>query len=420
MQPEKHNHINIINQPRSEIMADYAGQQGSNHSREINVIPNLELIDLGLGHSPWGAPKKIVETLINRHSSEILNRIEQYPSDRWSAKLAQLTRQRFNLSEETHVSFQPGGSYRILANILTNLIDWTPKKEAGIITPGLCFPNIALLVHQLVPQNKKQEFPFKALDLPINTSYDQRIISLAQHRQQDPLSKVVYLDLPNNPTGATLEQDSLTAIAEATLNKNNPDLLIIDEAYGDTININAISLAQQYPHIIITRSVSKTIGLAGMRIGYAIVSPGQLSELYKKSMDLVFDVGGLDQLILQQTLQPEILNPHLKQVKNKIFQVKTHLIDQLHSLGLNILPTDMNVPILLAQAPHIPNFASFLARYGIIIESGSDFKDVCSEINDSYVRIRTPKDIQTVNIAMQRIQNAIQEAQENPEACWLT
>jgi len=329
-----------------------------------------------------------------------------------------MIRDRFNLTQDVHVSWQPGGSYRILANIIASFVDWTPEREAGVLTTGLAFPNIAKLTSQFAHRNNG-DFPFASLQYPLDWNYQDRLLALAEHREQGKNSQVIFVDLPNNPTGDYPNIETMIRLAEATSRKDKPDLLIIDEAYADAAQITCAQLTEQFPHIIVLKGISKGIGLAGIRAGYAIVSKGELSKSYKDNMDLVFDLGGLDQLLISQALKPEIIEPHLSMIKENIISVKSHLIEQLNSLGIKIFPTKLDVPIMLVQAEGIENFAPFLARWGVIVEQGQDFIAVHDDVDNSMARIRVPKSIQIANKAFKRIQAAISEAQQNPESCWV-
>ncbi len=419
--------IEVLNPNLTRSVADYASSRNGESvvngedKREISILHHLPEIDYGLGHSPFGAPDEIFKILFSAESEtqgQIRHLIEHYPQDLWSDNLANQTRERFSLSEDVHVSWQPGGSYRILANILSTLIDWTPEKETGIISPGLAFPNIALLANQFARHNGGQ-LPFTALPLPLDLSYEDRLIALTEHRKSGVNSQVIFVDLPNNPTGDSASLETVINLAEATSQKPNQDLLIIDEAYGDSTGFTTAQLTEEFPNLIVLKGVSKGIGLSGIRAGYAIVSKGELSKLYKQKMDLVFDMGALSQLLIETSLQPEILEPHLEKVRQNTIQVKSHILEQLNSLGIEVFNTRLDVPIMLVRAPQLINFAPFLARHKIVVEQGQDFTAVHQDMDNSMARIRIPASTEIADQAIKRIKNAIDEAQQNPSACWI-
>lgn len=85
---------------------------------------------------------------------------------------------------------------------------------------------------------------------------------------------VVLLASPNNPTGTALTIAEIRAIADAAVSAG-PDgadtIVVIDEAYGEfrrESTPSALSLRDDYPHLVVTRTMSKAFGMAGLRLGY--------------------------------------------------------------------------------------------------------------------------------------------------------
>ena len=410
-----------IRTPPDRLAADYAGRR-SNHEqeREIAVLPDLEPLDLGLGHSPFGCPSEILKMVQSpQFASLYSDTIQVYPEDRWSSRPADQVRDRFNLAPEVHVSFASGGSYRILHSILTTLTDWDPKKKAGVIAVAPHFPNIATLTDMANPNNHNGP-AYQSIAPPIGTPFHERLALLRQNRLNDDRPKIVFVDNPCNPTGEVASLEKLELLLEATNRDDTTDIAIIDEAYGDALpcNESAAQLCQRYPNLVVVRGLSKGLGLPDIRLGYAIISPGTLTEIWRNSMDLVFDVGGIPQLLASIALRPEVADPFLAEIREKTIAIKMHLIHGLSSLGIDILPTDKRVPIMLVRAPNCLNFSHFLTRHGIAAESGADFADVHPEMNNSMARLRIPGTIEEVDEAIRRIGALLREAALDPEACF--
>lgn len=82
--------------------------------------------------------------------------------------------------------------------------------------------------------------------------------------------KLVLISSPNNPTGNRLELDQLKGI----LSRMKETVVVIDEAYAffyskDTSYLKEI--VQEFPNVMIIRTFSKYFGLAGVRIGFALM-----------------------------------------------------------------------------------------------------------------------------------------------------
>ncbi|MEJ2299147.1 MAG: aminotransferase class I/II-fold pyridoxal phosphate-dependent enzyme, partial [Woeseiaceae bacterium] len=87
---------------------------------------------------------------------------------------------------------------------------------------------------------------------------------------------------PNNPTGTWIEADALVAF----LDKVPSDVVIVlDEAYTEYVELegfpDGMKLLSRYPNMIVTRTFSKIYGLAGLRIGYGVSSPGLASVIQR-------------------------------------------------------------------------------------------------------------------------------------------
>ncbi|MGI9013299.1 MAG: pyridoxal phosphate-dependent aminotransferase [Phycisphaerales bacterium] len=76
----------------------------------------------------------------------------------------------------------------------------------------------------------------------------------------------IFVDSPNNPTGAIADAEALVAIAQ----QFPSTLLVADLAYVDFADTDPTSLLLSLPNVVVTRTFSKACGLAGLRVGYAL------------------------------------------------------------------------------------------------------------------------------------------------------
>jgi histidinol dehydrogenase len=77
-------------------------------------------------------------------------------------------------------------------------------------------------------------------------------------------ARVTYLCSPNNPTGIALTRAEIARVVERAAG-----IVILDEAYAEFSNDRWLGEAPAHPRLIVTRTMSKAFGLAGMRVGYA-------------------------------------------------------------------------------------------------------------------------------------------------------
>ena len=77
---------------------------------------------------------------------------------------------------------------------------------------------------------------------------------------------LVFLTSPNNPTGAAAPMALIEAVCAAA-----PGLVVVDEAYAEFAREgtpSALTLLPRYPHLVVTRTMSKAFAMAGARVGY--------------------------------------------------------------------------------------------------------------------------------------------------------
>ena len=86
--------------------------------------------------------------------------------------------------------------------------------------------------------------------------------------------KLVFLPNPNSPSGTVLPPESVRELARAL-----PCPLVVDEAYVDFASTNCLELVGECDNVIVTRSLSKSYALAGLRFGYLIARPELVRSL---------------------------------------------------------------------------------------------------------------------------------------------
>jgi histidinol-phosphate aminotransferase len=88
-------------------------------------------------------------------------------------------------------------------------------------------------------------------------------------------TRIVYVNNPNNPTGQAVPQDVIRRVAREA----GHAVVFVDEAYQDFMPENFLVDARDCPNVMVGRTFSKAYGLAGMRVGALIASPGLLEPV---------------------------------------------------------------------------------------------------------------------------------------------
>lgn len=84
----------------------------------------------------------------------------------------------------------------------------------------------------------------------------------------DSPARILFLTSPNAPTGVGFRTAEIEELA-----RTFAGLLVVDEAYADFAEENALALLARHPRLVITRTLSKSHGLAGLRVGCAVAHP---------------------------------------------------------------------------------------------------------------------------------------------------
>ena len=98
---------------------------------------------------------------------------------------------------------------------------------------------------------------------------------------------VVFVTSPNNPTGTAVALETIRAIYDATSYDDGAGVVVVDEAYAEFARAgtpSALTLLPGRPRLIVSRTMSKAFGMAGLRLGYlaadaAVVDALQLVRL---------------------------------------------------------------------------------------------------------------------------------------------
>lgn len=306
-----------------------------NHDYASDPVPEGQrVIDCGLGSSPFGYPEQVDEVM-KQIDAKMLN---EYPKDPYSRELAGLVKERFNLKRSS-IYFGGTGSYGLLASLLSDLADVQRNTNLEVVGAGPQFTNIEILA-------KRAHIPYRPITPDLELPYEEKVELLIQERQKAKCSAIVYIDNPNNPTGAAVNLETIYKLCRATA-KN--DLLIVDEAYGDSLpdNQSAFHLVEGFNHMVTLRSISKTIGLASPRLGYMAMS-GTTAEAYE-NLELVFSLDAITQMIGKAALNPDILSQFLPKVRKMTMEAKNKFGKMLEDAGVEKYDTHANVSILLAK-----------------------------------------------------------------------
>jgi histidinol-phosphate aminotransferase len=144
---------------------------------------------------------------------------------------------------------------------------------------------------------------------------------------------ITFLSNPNSPSGTLVPESVVRRIARVV---RGP--LVADEAYADFAGASALALSQEYgSNVIVTRSLSKSYCLAGIRFGFAVTRPEVAHDLVK-----VKDSYNCDVLSLAAAQAALADRDYLSQTCAKIVTTRTRMEQELPKLGFAVTPSRAN------------------------------------------------------------------------------
>lgn len=175
-------------------------------------------------------------------------------------------------------------------------------------------------------------------------------------------SKLLFICSPNNPTGNSFSEENITKL----LHSFN-GLVVIDEAYIDfSPNKSWVSRLTDFPNLIVTQTLSKAYGMAGIRLGICIASKEIIAVLNK--IKPPYNVNGLTQLkALERVLATKTVTEEVAEILNE----RSKLIDALEGVSFvdTIYPTDAN--FILVKVDDANKRYTQLLEKGIVIRNRS-------------------------------------------------
>jgi histidinol-phosphate aminotransferase len=144
--------------------------------------------------------------------------------------------------------------------------------------------------------------------------------------------KLAFLPNPNSPTGTMVSREAVLELAERL-----PCPLLVDEAYVDFADFSCASLVAQNEKILVSRSLSKSYGLAGLRFGYLVAQPQIIQELIK-----VKDSYNCDALSIAAATAAIDDEGWLADNRRKIVATRGRLEAGLRQLGFDVISSHAN------------------------------------------------------------------------------
>ena len=170
-------------------------------------------------------------------------------------------------------------------------------------------------------------------------------------------ARVTFLCNPNSPSGTAVPLDAVEALA-----REARGIVVVDEAYVDFADGDALSLVGRLPNVVVLRTLSKSFSLAGLRAGLAFAHPELLVGL--RTVKDSYNLNRLTQLAAEAALSDL---PHMRANVARIRATRARLAAGLGRLGYRVPESQANFVLAcrpgLDQAP----VAAALAERGVLV-----------------------------------------------------
>lgn len=213
---------------------------------------------------------------------------------------------------------------------------------------------------------------------------------------------------PNNPTGSVIERDILTKIIE---NLKHLDGIIVDESFidftGNRKKYSVQSLVNEYPNLILLRSLSKEFGIPGLRVGYLVSSNKDIKNKVGEYLP-IWNINSLAEKFIE--LLPKYQKEYQKSIQKIINDKKIFCKNLKNIRMLKVFDGKANFVFCKILSKKIN---STQLRYKLFEEHGLLIKDCSNKtaLNDKFVRIsvRRPRENNILVNALKMIEREIGE-----------
>ena len=203
--------------------------------------------------------------------------------------------------------------------------------------------------------------PSESLGMTSGFAYD--VEALLESLEESHASVTIVCS-PNNPTGTSLAHSDVERLCRAS-----DALVVVDEAYHEFSGETVVPLLERHPNLIVLRTFSKAMALAGLRVGYLLASPELVREINKAR--LPYNVNFFSQMAAIAALEEkEVLATSVRRLVGERQRLLARLADVP---GVRAFSSDANFFLLecLSADPKAV-FASMLRR-GVLVRDVTSY-----------------------------------------------
>ena len=315
-----------------------------------------DIIKLGSNENPWGPSPKAMKAIEDEIAS-----INRYPESQLHELVSEIA--QYSGVKDSQVIIGGDGADEIIDVLAKTFIN--PDDEFIVPLPSYMYYEYLLKQYGARPVYAKWDLDENRLD-------EESIFDSITEK-----TKMIFLCSPNNPTGTLIDKEVLINIAS----KNPEVLIVIDEAYFEYSEVTNKDLIDEFNNIFIIRTMSKVLGLAGMRIGYGLACEEIIEYMHR--IKPVFSLTRLSFVAALNTFRDK---EYITESIRRGIESRQYLYDEISKIdGLDVFPSKSNFMLIRVKDTGFTasELALELMKKGIIVRDCTSFKG----LDEYWIRI---------------------------------
>ena len=288
--------------------------------------PQLDVpVQLNTNENPYRLPEPLVARIAERvaEAARDLNRYPDRDAVELRTELARYLTRTTGFERTLEQVWAANGSNEVIQQLLQTF--GGPGRSALGFEPSY-------QMHELISRGTGTRWIAGPRNADFTIDLAAAVAALAEHRPD-----VLFVCSPNNPTGTAVPVDAVLALYDAA-QAVKPTMVIVDEAYVEFSHRESLlPLLEGRPLMVVTRTMSKAFGAAGLRLGYlaadrAVVDAVQLVRL-------PYHLSAVTQATALACLEhTDTLLGYVELLKAE----RDRVVDALRGLGLDVTESDSN------------------------------------------------------------------------------
>ncbi|WP_228977832.1 histidinol-phosphate transaminase [Streptomyces sp. DH12] len=288
--------------------------------------PQLDVpVRLNTNENPYPLPEPLVERIAERvrEAARALNRYPDRDAVELRTELARYLTRTTGHEVGTPQVWAANGSNEVLQQLLQTF--GGPGRTAMGFEPSYS-------MHGLISRGTGTGWISGPRRDDFGLDVEAAARAIAEHRPD-----VVFVTSPNNPTGTAVDAETVLALHDAA-QAAKPSLVVVDEAYVEfSHRPSLLPLIEGRPHLVVSRTMSKAFGAAGLRLGYLAADPAVVDAV--QLVRLPYHLSAVTQATALAALEhTDTLLGYVAHLKAE----RDRLVDELRAAGYEVTDSDAN------------------------------------------------------------------------------